>query len=337
MEFEITVNGENREYDARPELSELVKQEAGEEAEHVAIARNGTVVERSRWDEVRVEEGDEIEIVRPIQGGDSSEDGESQGIIEPLAIGDRTLSSRLIMGTGGFTNLQQLEEALEAGRPDLVTVGLRRVNVEQDDEGGLMDVLDRSGVELLPNTAGCYTAEDAVRTAQLGREALGTNWVKLEVIGDDDTLYPEVSELLEAARRLIERDFVVLPYTSDDPITAKKLESVGCPAVMPLGSPIGSGRGLANPDALRLVVEAVDVPVIVDAGIGCASDAARALELGAEGVLSSSAIAKAERPPRMAAALRRAVEAGWLSRRAGRIPQKLYGRASTTMEGRIRT
>lgn len=260
----------------------------------------------------------------------------SNDVNDPLTIADGTFDSRLIVGTGGHDNLEKLRQALIASETEMVTVGLRRVNVDADQTGGLMDVLEDVGVRILPNTAGCYTADDAVTTAKMGREALGTNWVKLEVIGDEETLYPDVEELLDAARRLVEEDFVVLPYTNDDPITAKKLVTIGCPVVMPLGSPIGSGRGLANPDNLKIIREELDVPMIIDAGIGCASDAATAMELGADAILTSSAIADAEQPPLMAAALRDAVRAGRQSYRAGRIPEKLYAKPSTVMEGRIK-
>lgn len=253
-----------------------------------------------------------------------------------LEISGESFRSRLIVGTGGHNNLEKLRRALEASETEMVTVGLRRVNVEADQRAGFMEILRDLDLRILPNTAGCYTADDAVQTARMGREALDTNWVKLEVIGDDETLYPDVEELLEAARRLVDDDFVVLPYTSDDPITAKKLVNIGCPVVMPLASPIGSGRGLANPDNLTIIREELDVPIIVDAGIGCASDAAEAMELGADAILTSSAIADAEQPSLMAEALRDAVRAGRLSYRAGRIPEKLYAKASTTMEGRIK-
>ncbi|MFB6226960.1 MAG: thiazole synthase [bacterium] len=247
-----------------------------------------------------------------------------------------SFESRLIVGTGGHTNLQKLKDSIRESQTEMVTVGLRRVDVDDDHRAGLMDVIEDCDVRVLPNTAGCYTADDAVTTARLGREALDTDWVKLEVIGDDETLYPDVEELLDAAEALVEDGFTVLPYTNDDPVTAKKLVSIGCPVVMPLASPIGSGRGIANPENLKIIREKVDVPMIVDAGIGSAKDAAQAMELGADAILTSSAIAKAEDPPTMARSLRYAVEAGRLSYRAGRIPEKLYAEASTSMEGRIR-
>jgi thiazole synthase len=306
--------------------------EVDEADDSVAVAIDDEVIPRSEWTETRLSSGDELEIIRPIQGGDN--DGE--GSNDALEIAGEVFENRLIVGTGGYSNLEKMRKAIERSQTEMVTVGLRRVNVQDDHEAGLMGILEKLDVRILPNTAGCFTADDAVKTAKLGREALDTNWVKLEVIGDEETLYPDVEELLEAARRLVEDDFVVLPYTSDDPVTAKKLESIGCPVVMPLASPIGSGRGISNPETLEIVREKLEVPMIVDAGIGSAKDAAQAMELGADGILTSSAIAKAENPPAMAESLQKAVEAGRLSYLAGRIPEKLYAEASTTMEGRIR-
>ena len=248
-----------------------------------------------------------------------------------LTIAGRTFRSRLIMGTGGFRNLEAMGEAVRASGADLATLALRRV--DPSARGSIVDVLSEAGCELLPNTAGCYTARDAVTTAQLAREAFGTDWVKLEVIGDDRTLLPDATELLEAAEELVNDGFVVLPYTNDDPILARRLEDAGCAAVMPLGSPIGSGMGIRNPYNLRLIVEQARVPVILDAGIGTASDAALAMELGCEGVLLASSVSRAEDPARMARAMRAAVEAGWLARSAGRIPRRLYAEASTPTEG----
>jgi thiazole synthase len=252
-------------------------------------------------------------------------------VVEPLVIAGRELRSRLILGTGGFRNLETLAAALEASGAEMATVALRRV--DPGAEGSIVDVLREAGCFLLPNTAGCYTARDAVRTAHLAREALETDWIKLEVIGDDRTLMPDPVELLEAAEQLVADGFTVLPYTNDDPILARRLEDAGCAAVMPLGSPIGSGMGIRNPYNLRLIVEQASVPVILDAGIGTASDAALAMEAGCEAVLLASAVSRAEDPPAMACAMRLAVEAGWLARRAGRIPRRLYAEASSPTEG----
>ena len=246
-------------------------------------------------------------------------------------LGGREWSSRLIVGTGGFRSLEQMELALEASGTEIVTVALRRV--DPSAQGSLVELLDRLALFILPNTAGCYTARDAIRTAQLAREAFETDWVKLEVIGDDRTLLPDAVELVAAAEALVDDGFTVLPYTNDDPVLARRLEDAGCAAVMPLGSPIGSGAGIRNPYSLRIIVEAAGVPVILDAGIGTASDAALAMELGCDGVLLASSVSRAADPARMATAMRRAVEAGYEARRAGRIPRRLHAEASTPEEG----
>jgi thiazole synthase len=252
-------------------------------------------------------------------------------VADGLTIAGRTFRSRLVIGTGGFRNLEVMGEAVRASGADLATLALRRVDPAA--RGSIVDVLAEAGCELLPNTAGCFTAHDAVTTAQLARQAFETDWVKLEVIGDERTLLPDPTELLEAAEELVNDGFVVLPYTNDDPILARRLEDAGCAAVMPLGSPIGSGMGIRNPYNLRLIVEQASVPVILDAGIGTASDATVAMELGCEGVLLASAVSRAEDPVRMARAMRAAVEAGRLAREAGRIPRRLYAEASTPTEG----
>src|SRR5580693_10336745 len=244
---------------------------------------------------------------------------------DPLKIAGRTLHSRLLLGTGGFPSLALLAEAIRASGSELVTVALRRVGVSgSPNQSSLIDVLAEEGVELLPNTAGCFTARDAVLTAKLAREAFETDWVKLEVIGDEETLLPDAPELLRAAEELVEEGFVVLPYTSDDPVLARRLAAIGCAAVMPLGSPIGSGMGIRNPYNIALIREAVDVPVVLDAGIGTASEAALAMELGCDAVMAASAIARAQEPERMARAMRAAVQAGRLARTAGRIPRRRY-------------
>jgi thiazole synthase len=243
----------------------------------------------------------------------------------------RTWRSRLIVGTGGFRSLDQMERALAASGTEIATVALRRVDPLA--RGSVLDVIDRLGIFALPNTAGCYTARDAIRTARLAREAFETDWIKLEVIGDDRTLFPDAVELVRAAETLLDEGFTVLPYTNDDPILARRLEELGCAAVMPLGSPIGSGAGIRNPYNVRIIAERASVPVILDAGIGTASDAARAIELGCDGVLLASSVSRAENPERMALAMRKAVEAGYEARRAGRIPERLYAEASTPDEG----
>jgi thiazole synthase len=254
---------------------------------------------------------------------------------EPLTIAGRTLRSRLLLGTGGFPSLELMAEAIAISGSELVTVALRRVGTagQSREAGSLVDVLAAAGVQLLPNTAGCHTARDAVITARLAREAFATDWIKLEVIGDEDTLLPDAPELLRAAEELVDEGFVVLPYTTDDPVLARRLVDVGCAAVMPLGSPIGSGMGIRNPYNIALIREAVEVPVVLDAGIGTASDAALAMELGCDAVMAASAISRAQNPVRMAAAMRDAVQAGRLARTAGRIPRRRYANASTPDEG----
>ena len=248
-----------------------------------------------------------------------------------IEIAGRSFESRLILGTGGFRNLETMAEAARASGAELATVAMRRV--DPTARGSIVEVLEDVGCSVLPNTAGCFTAHEAVTTARLAREALETDWVKLEVIGDDRTLLPEPAELLEAAETLVADGFAVLPYTCDDPILARRLEDLGCAAVMPLGSPIGSGMGINNLYNLRLIVERARVPVILDAGIGTASDAAIAMELGCDGVLLASSISRAEDPSAMARAMRLAVEAGRLAREAGRIPRRLYAEASSPTEG----
>ena len=250
---------------------------------------------------------------------------------DSLTIAGRTLHSRLLLGTGGFPSLALLEEAIRASATQLVTVALRRV--DPTAHGSLIDVLEREGVELLPNTAGCFTARDAVLTAKLAREAFGTDWVKLEVIGDEDTLLPDAPELLKAAEQLVDDGFVVLPYTTDDPVLARRLVDVGCAAVMPLGAPIGSGMGIRNPYNIALIREAVQVPVVLDAGVGTASDATLAMELGCDAVMVASAVSRAQDPVAMAAAMRAAVQAGRLAHGAGRIPRRTYATASSPVVG----
>jgi thiazole synthase len=261
----------------------------------------------------------------------SREPAESAAPGDELVIAGRTLRSRLLLGTGGFPSHEVMAEAIEASGSELVTVALRRV--DPASRGSLVEVLEEAGVGLLPNTAGCHTARDAVMTARLAREAFETDWIKLEVIGDEDTLLPDAPELLRAAEELIDEGFVVLPYTTDDPVLARRLADLGCAAVMPLGSPIGSGMGIRNPYNISLIREAVDVPVVLDAGIGTASDAALAMELGCDAVMAASAISRAQDPVAMALAMRHAVEAGRLARRAGRIPRRRYATASSSDAG----
>jgi thiazole synthase len=253
-----------------------------------------------------------------------------------LTIGKKKFQSRLIVGTGKYPDHVTMAAAHRASGAEIVTVAIRRVDLNDKSEKSLMSHIDRSKYELLPNTAGCYTAKDAILTCQLAREALDTDFVKLEVIGDEKTLFPDNEELLLAAKELVKDGFTVLPYTGDDVVLCKKLADIGCAAVMPLGAPIGSGLGICNPYNIRLILEAVDVPVIVDAGVGTASDAAVAMELGCDGVLMNTAIAGAKDPVKMATAMKNAVEAGRLAYEAGRIDKKLYATASSPLEGVVR-
>ena len=250
---------------------------------------------------------------------------------DQLVIAGRAFGSRLILGTGGFPRLETLADAIRTSGTEMVTVALRRIDAQA--RGSLVDVLDACGVALLPNTAGCFTARDAITTAHLAREAFATDWVKVEVIGDERTLLPDAPELLVACERLVADGFVVLPYTTDDPVLARRLEDVGCAAVMPLGSPIGSGMGIRNPYNIALITDQAGVPVVLDAGGGTTSDAALAMELGCDAVLCASAISRAEDPVAMARAIRAGVEGGRLARRAGRIPRRLHAEASTTFSG----
>lgn len=317
----IELNGEVRELAGAPTVADAaLASGADTEGRGVAVAVDGEVVPRAEWEATPLREGQSVEVLAAIQGG-----------AETWELGGRQWSSRLIAGTGGFRSLEQMEAALRAAGTEIVTVALRRVDPAA--EGSVLDVIDRLGLFTLPNTAGCYTARDAVRTAKLAREAFGTEWIKLEVIGDDRTLFPDAVELLDAAEQLVADGFTVLPYTNDDPILARRLEEAGCAAVMPLGSPIGSGAGIRNPYNIAIIADRAEVPVILDAGIGTASDAALALELGCDAILAASAIFGAEEPEQMARALRTGVEAGHAARRAGRIPQRTHAQASTAYEG----
>lgn len=251
---------------------------------------------------------------------------------DPLTIAGRRFGSRLVLGTGGARSLEALEAALVASGAEIATVALRRVDPQA--RGSVLEVLERCGVTLLPNTAGCYTARDAITTARLAHEAFGTDWIKLEVIGDERTLFPDAVELLDAAEALVDEGFAVLPYTNDDPVLAQRLQEIGCAAVMPLGSPIGSGAGIRNPYNLQIIVEHATVPVVLDAGVGTASDATLGMELGCDAVLLASAVTRAEDPAAMAEAMRHAVAGGRLARAAGRIPTRLYATGSTTDRGK---
>ncbi len=258
----------------------------------------------------------------------------SQGM-DKLVIAGREFSSRLMVGTGKYADFAQMVSAIEASGAEIITVAVRRVNITDRSKESLLDYLDMKKYTLLPNTAGCYTAEDAIRTCRLAREAGLSDFVKLEVLGDEKTLFPDNEELLKAAKVLVSEGFTVLPYTTDDPIVCRKLEDIGCAAVMPLGAPIGSGLGIRNPYNIRIILDTVKVPVIVDAGVGTASDAAIAMELGCHGVLMNTGIAGAKDPVAMAEAMNMAVRAGRLAYLAGRIPKKLYATASSPLAGMI--
>src|SRR5262247_568349 len=255
--------------------------------------------------------------------------------MDSFTIAGKTFSSRLVVGTGKYSSPAVMVKAHEASGAEMITVAVRRVNISDRTKESLLDYIDTSKYFLLPNTAGCYTADEAVRTARLGREAGLSNWVKLEVIGDERTLFPDNEALIEATRILVSEGFVVLPYTNDDPIACRKLEEAGAAAVMPLGAPIGSGLGIQNANNMRIIREFARVPLIIDAGVGTASDAALAMELGADGVLMNTAIAGAEQPVAMAHAMRHAVIAGRLAYLAGRIPKKMYASASSPVEGMV--
>jgi thiazole synthase len=253
----------------------------------------------------------------------------------PFVIAGRTFKSRLIVGTGKYSSHAVMAQAHEASGADMVTVAVRRVNISDRSRESLLDYIDTKRMFILPNTAGCYTADEAIRTARLGREAGLSEWVKLEVIGDERTLFPDNEALIEATNVLVKEGFIVLPYTNDDPIACRKLEDAGAAAVMPLGAPIGSGLGIQNVNNIRIIREFSKVPMIVDAGVGTASDAALAMELGADGVLMNTAIAGADHPVAMAEAMCHAVIAGRLAWLAGRIPKKMYASASSPVEGMV--
>jgi thiazole synthase len=317
----IELNGRPLEVEDGAALDAVVRESGvGGEGRGVAVALDGEVVPRAEWGSTPLSDGQRVEVLAAIQGG-----------AETWELGGRQWSSRLIAGTGGFRSLEQMEEALRASGAEIVTVALRRVDPAA--KGSVLDVIDGLDLFALPNTAGCFTARDAVATARIAREAFETEWIKLEVIGDDRTLYPDAVELLAAAETLVGEGFTVLPYTNDDPILARRLEDAGCAAVMPLGSPIGSGAGIRNPYNIAIIAEHARVPVVLDAGIGTASDAALAMELGCDAVLAASSIFGAADPVAMAGALRGAVEAGRAARRAGRIPRRTHAEASTADEG----
>jgi len=326
----ITVNGEHRRVRAGLSLAALAN-ELGLVPEKVAVERNLEVVPRSTLAQVCLEDGDDLEIVHFVGGGDHV-----QAVDEDRwSVAGRSFRSRLIVGTGKYKDFAQNAAALEASGAEIVTVAVRRVNVLDPKAPMLTDYIDPKKVTYLPNTAGCFTAEDAIRTLRLAREAGGWDLVKLEVLGEARTLYPDMVETLRATEILAKEGFLPMVYCVDDPIAAKRLEDAGAVAIMPLGAPIGSGLGIQNRVTIRLIVEGAKVPVLVDAGVGAASDAAVAMELGCDGVLMNTAIAEAKDPILMAAAMKAAVEAGRLSYRAGRMGMRRYADPSSPLAGMI--
>ena len=326
----VTINGEARDLPAPISLDALLRELEIDPCK-VALERNLEIVPRSEYPQTQVVEGDSLEIVHFIGGGDDPH-GAAR---DPLVVAGTTLESRLIVGTGKYKDFEETAKAIEASGADMVTVAVRRVNTTDPAQPMLADYVDPKVYTYLPNTAGCFTADEAVRTLRLAREAGGWSLVKLEVLGDQKTLYPDMPETLAAAAALIADGFQVMVYCSDDPLFAKKLEDLGCAAIMPLAAPIGSGLGIQNPVNLALIVEQTNVPVIVDAGVGTASDAAVAMELGCDGVLMNTAIAEARDPVRMARAMKLAVQAGRDAYLAGRMAKKLYADPSSPLAGLI--
>ncbi|MCH7863548.1 MAG: sulfur carrier protein ThiS [Proteobacteria bacterium] len=327
----ITVNGEHKRVAAGLSLADLASQ-LGLVPEKVAVERNLEVVPRSTLAQVQVEDGDEIEIVHFVGGGDHAAAVTADDSWE---VAGQRFRSRLIVGTGKYKDFAQNAAAVEAAGAEIVTVAVRRVNVSDRNAPMLTDYIDPKKITYLPNTAGCFTAEDAIRTLRLAREAGGWDLVKLEVLGEARTLYPDMVETLRATEILANEGFKPMVYCVDDPIAAKRLEDAGAVAIMPLGAPIGSGLGIQNQVTIRLIVEGAKVPVLVDAGVGSASDAAVGMELGCDGILMNTAIAEAKDPILMAAAMKAAVEAGRLSYRAGRMAKRRYADPSSPLAGLI--
>jgi thiazole synthase len=324
----IRVNGEHRRVTAGLTLAQLAA-DLGLVPEKVAVERNLEVVPRSTLGQVMVEDGDELEIVHFVGGGDVTP------TLDTWTVAGRTFRSRLIVGTGKYKDFAQNAAALEASGAEIVTVAVRRVNVSDPNAPMLTDFIDPRKVTYLPNTAGCFDAESAIRTLRLAREAGGWDLVKLEVLGEAKTLYPDMVETLRATEILAKEGFLPMVYCVDDPIAAKRLENAGAVAIMPLGAPIGSGLGIQNKVTIRLIVEGATVPVLVDAGVGTASDAAAAMELGCDGVLMNTAIAEAKDPIMMAAAMKAGVEAGRLAYLAGRMGKRMYADPSSPLAGLI--
>ncbi len=331
VRLRITVNGRSETAPVGVTVAALLSH-LGMDPAKVAVERNEQVVPRKIWAEARVSEGDAIEIVAFVGGG--AGDAAPPPDDDPLILAGRKFRSRLLVGTGKYKSIEETRRAIDLSGAEIVTVALRRVDLTPG-VANVLDAVDRKRHTLLPNTAGCYTAEEALRTCRLARELGIADMVKLEVIGDKKTLFPDGEATLEAARVLVQEGFVVLPYCLDDPVLCRKLEDAGCAAVMPLAAPIGSGLGIRNPYNLRIILEQARVPIIVDAGVGTASDAAVAMELGCHGVLMNTAIAGARDPLLMAQAMRDGVIAGRRAFRAGRIERKLYAQASSPVQGLI--
>lgn len=330
--MQLTINGEHKTFEA-PLTVELLLTRIGLDPKKVAVERNLEIVPKSQYDGVGLVDGDRLEIVQFIGGG--APDAGSKIEDDPLIVAGQKFGSRLIIGTGKYKDYETNRLACEAAGVDIVTVAVRRVNLTDPDQPMLVDYIDPKKYTYLPNTAGCFTTDDAVRTLRLAREAGGWDLVKLEILADQKTLYPQMIETLAATETLTREGFKVMVYCSDDPIICKRLEDVGAVAIMPLGAPIGSGLGIQNQVNIRLIVEQSSVPVIVDAGVGTASDATIAMELGVDGVLMNSAIAEAKDPIRMARAMRAAVDAGRDAYLAGRMPKRMYADPSSPLAGLI--
>ena len=330
----VTINGEARQLEPPLTVADMLTVLGLDQAK-VAIERNLEIVTRSTYAHTALADGDRIEIVHFIGGGAPDQVETAQAADDPLVVAGRTFHSRLLVGTGKYRDFAETARAIEASGAEIVTVAVRRVNITDPKQPMLVDYVDPRRYTYLPNTAGCYSAADAVRTLKLAREAGGWELVKLEVLGDQKTLYPNMLETLSAAETLVADGFKVMVYCTDDPILAKRLEEIGCVAIMPLAAPIGSGLGIQNPINIRLIVEQAAVPVLVDAGVGTASDATVAMELGCDGVLMNTAIAEAKDPVLMAHAMRHAVAAGRLAYRAGRMPRKRYADPSSPLAGLI--
>ncbi|MEI9931988.1 MAG: sulfur carrier protein ThiS [Rhizomicrobium sp.] len=332
MALSVTINGEARQLDSATSVRALLTS-LGMNPAKIAVERNLEIVPRSQYDTLMVGEGDRLEIVHFIGGGNAPI--EVPPADKPFVVAGRTFKSRLIVGTGKYKTYAQNAAALEASGAEMVTVAVRRVNLTDPSQPKLVDFIDPKKYTYLPNTAGCFTGEDAVRTLRLAREAGGWTLVKLEVLGDRKTLYPDMIETLRATELLIKEGFQVMVYCSDDPLMAKRLEDMGAAAIMPLAAPIGSGLGVQNPVNIRMIIEEAKVPVVVDAGVGTASDAAVAMELGCDAVLMNTAIAEAKDSVLMARAMKHAVEAGRLAYLAGRMPKKRYADPSSPLAGLI--